>query len=51
MLIGDYSSLRWLHEVIHDVNERSPLVRDKEGIFLGLAYEVRKGIRAPTRDS
>jgi hypothetical protein len=42
LLIGDYTSLRWLHEVVHDVNERSPLVRDKEGMFLGLAYDVRK---------
>ena len=42
MLIGDYTSLRWLHEVLHDVNERSPLVRDKEGMFLVLAYDVRK---------
>ncbi|CAN7635628.1 DUF6904 family protein [Rhizobium sp. LjRoot258] len=42
LLIGDYTSLRWLHEVIHDVNERSPLVKDKEGVFLGLAYDVRK---------
>jgi hypothetical protein len=25
-----------------DVNERSPVVRDKEGSFLGLAYDVRK---------
>jgi len=41
-LTGDYTSLRWLHEVIHDVNERSPLVRDKEGMFLALAYDVRK---------
>lgn len=42
LLIGDYTSLRWLHEVVHDVNERSPLVREKEGMFLGLAYDVRK---------
>jgi len=42
LLIGDYTSLRWLHEVVHDVNERSPLVRDKEGMFLGLAYDARK---------
>jgi hypothetical protein len=42
LLIGDYTSFRWLHEVVHDVNERSPLVRDKEGMFLGLAYDVRK---------
>lgn len=42
MLIGDYTSLRWLHEVVHDVNERSPLVRKKEGLFLTLAYDARK---------
>ncbi|GEC33921.1 hypothetical protein N181_29300 [Sinorhizobium fredii USDA 205] len=42
LLIGDYTSLRWLHEVVHDVNERSPLVTDKEGMFLSLAYDVRK---------
>ncbi|MCK7616065.1 DUF6904 family protein [Roseibium sediminicola] len=42
LLIGDYTSLNWLHEVVHDVNERSPLVRDKEGMFLSLAYDVRK---------
>lgn len=42
LLIGDYTSLRWLHEVVHDVNERSPLVREKEGMFLSLAYDVRK---------
>ncbi len=42
MLIGDYTSLRWLHEVVHDVNERSPLVRDRESMFIGLAYDVRK---------
>ena len=33
LLVGDYTSLRCLHEVIHDVNERSPLVKDKEGCF------------------
>jgi len=42
LLIGDYSSLTWLHEVVHDVNDRSPLVIDKEGAFLGLAYDLRK---------
>ncbi|WFS25164.1 DUF6904 family protein [Rhizobium rhododendri] len=41
-MIGDYTSLTWLHEVVHDVNDRSPLVNDKEGSFLGLAYDVRK---------
>lgn len=42
LLIGDYSSLTWLHEVVYDVNDRSPIVIDKEGSFLGLAYDVRK---------
>ncbi len=42
LLVGDYASLRWLHEVVHDVNERSPIVTDKESWFLNLAYDVRK---------
>lgn len=42
VLIGDHTSLLWLHEVVHDVNDRSPLVKDKEGMFLALAYDVRK---------
>lgn len=42
MLIGDYGTLKVLHEVIHDVNERSPLIRDVKGLFIGLAYDVRK---------
>ncbi|MBB4102942.1 hypothetical protein GGQ66_001497 [Rhizobium borbori] len=24
LLIGDYTSLAWLHDLIHDANERSP---------------------------
>lgn len=42
LLIGDYTSLTWLHEVIHDVNERSPIVKDKDGPFLGLAMMCAK---------
>lgn len=42
LLIGDYVTLRHLHNVVHDVNERSPLIQDKDGDFLGLAYDVRK---------
>jgi hypothetical protein len=42
LLVGDHTSLTWLHEVVHEVNDRSPLVVDKEGSFLGLAYDVRK---------
>jgi hypothetical protein len=42
LLIGDYTSLRALHSVIHDINERSPLVRDRDGQLMNLAYEIRK---------
>lgn len=42
MLIGDYGTLKVLHEVIHDVNERSPIIQDKEGVFIEFAYDVRK---------
>lgn len=42
LLTGDYNSLKSLHEVVHEVNEQSPLVKDKEGALLGLAYDVRK---------
>lgn len=42
LLVGDHTSLTWLHEVVHEVNDRSPIVIDKEGSFLGLAYDVRK---------
>lgn len=41
-LISDYSTLRDLHQMLHDVNEQSPLIADREGFFLGFAYEVRK---------
>jgi hypothetical protein len=41
-LVSDYLSLRQAHNIIHDVNERSPLIRDKGGFFLGLAYDLRK---------
>lgn len=42
LLTGDYGALKALHEVVHEVNEKSPLLNDKEGSFLGLAYDVRK---------
>lgn len=42
LLIGDYTSFRALHEVVHDINERSPLIKDREGLFLSFAYDVRK---------
>jgi hypothetical protein len=42
LLCGDYSTLRALHDVVHEVNEKSPLVKNKAGDFLGLAYDLRK---------
>ena len=42
LLQGDFETLESLHGTIHDVNERSPLIRNKEGAFLGLAYDIRK---------
>lgn len=42
LLGGGYDDLRALHDVLHKVNEGSPIIRNKEGAFLGLAYDVRK---------
>ena len=44
MIVGDYETLRVLHEVIHKVVSTSAMFREeKHGDFLlGLAYEVRK---------
>lgn len=42
LLTGDHDSLHELYEIVHDVNERSPLLREEDGPFLGLAYDVRK---------
>ena len=42
-LLSDYSSLRQLHEIVHDINERSPIIHNRdESAFLGLAYDLRK---------
>ncbi|QMI49752.1 DUF6904 family protein [Burkholderia sp. MBR-1] len=49
LLCGDYNSLRELHEVVHEVNENSVLVRNKEGEFLSLAYDVRKAYEGQRR--
>lgn len=42
VLWGDRWSLRAVHDLVHKVNEESPLVQNKEGFLLGLAYDVRK---------
>lgn len=55
LIFGSAETLQAFHEILHDVNERSPIIRDKEGTFLGLAYDVRKAfegqrtIRKPAR--
>lgn len=41
-LMGSAETLREFHTLLHDVNERSVLIRDKEGLFLSLAYDIRK---------
>lgn len=42
LLVGDYTSLRELHQAVHEVNKRSPFIKDDGGPFLGLAYDARK---------
>lgn len=42
VLWGDIWVLQALHELLHRVNEESPIIEDKEGFFLGLAYDIRK---------
>ncbi|HEX7362260.1 MAG TPA: hypothetical protein VF283_17350 [Bryobacteraceae bacterium] len=48
-LLSDYLSLRRAHKIVHNVNERSPLIRDKEGFFLSLAYDLRKAYEGQRR--
>lgn len=45
-LIGDYTSLALLRDIVLDVNRRSPLTKEAETGFLGLAYEARKAYEA-----
>ncbi len=49
LLCGDYKTLQTLHEVVHEVNDKSPIIRDKEGSFLGLAYDARKAYERQRR--
>lgn len=48
-LFSDYLSLKRVHRVLHDVNERSPLIRNKEGFFISLAYDLRKAYEGQRR--
>lgn len=49
LLFGNYKTLQTLHEVVHEVNGTSPIIRDKEGSFLGLAYDARKAYERQRR--
>lgn len=40
--MGHYQTLRGLHDVIHAVNDGSPVIRNKESCFLSLVYDVQK---------
>jgi hypothetical protein len=42
----DSYSLRAAHEMIHRVNQDSPVIQNKEGFLLGLAYDLRKAYEA-----
>lgn len=48
-LWGDYAALERLHAFIHHVVEVSPIVENKEGFVLGLAYDVRKAFEGQRR--
>ena len=42
LILASAETLQAFHEILHDVNDRSPIIRDKEGLFLALAFDVRK---------
>lgn len=41
-LLGSSDDLRGVHGILHDVNECSRVIVDKEGVFLAMAYDIRK---------
>lgn len=41
-LVGPHMAFKELHDAVHHVNEHSPIIRDKEGFFMALAYDARK---------
>ena len=51
ILWGDYWSLERLHELIHEIAAESPVIEDKEGLVLGLAYDVRKAFEGQRRQA
>jgi len=51
ILWGDYWSLERLHGLIHEIVAESPIIEDKEGLVLGLAYDVRKAFEGQRRQA
>lgn len=49
VLCGDYNTLTSLHRVVHSINDRSPLIKDTEGSFVALAYDLRKAYQGERR--
>lgn len=42
VLWGDTASLNELYELVHYIVDESPLIKNKEGFMLALAYDIRK---------
>nr|WP_312464201.1 hypothetical protein [Pantoea endophytica] len=42
VLWGDTASLNELYELIHYIVDESPLIKNKDGFMLALAYDIRK---------
>lgn len=49
LLCGDYTTLTSLYRVVHAINEQSPIIKEKEGSFLGLAYDLRMAYQGQRR--
>ena len=46
---GDSASLNELYEFIHYIVDESPLIKNKEGFMLALAYDIRKALEGRRR--
>jgi hypothetical protein len=48
---GDTWTLHEMYDLVHQINESSPIIENKEGFFLGLAYDLRKAYDGQRRKS
>ena len=48
-LWGDYAALERAHEFVHRVVNESPVIEEKDGFVLGLAYDLRKALEGQRR--